>query len=113
MLVQRSEIIMLSMLLTALLMQAAEPPTEPVSGTDRRIAATRVEDRNEKTTPSEDELARMVCKSFAVTGSRAKRERVCMTNEQWIAHESRTRDEAGRLTNREGVCSNAAFCSGS
>lgn len=104
---------MLSMLLATLLMQASEPVPDRNSGNEARVAATSVEQSEEDRSASEEELARMVCKSFTVTGSRAKRERVCMTRAQWIAHEARTRDEAGRLTNQDGVCSNAEFCSGS
>ncbi|MEP2726761.1 hypothetical protein [Roseibium sp.] len=104
---------MLSMLIGALLMQAVEPVPDREDGNDAIVTAANVEQSSDGDTLTEEELGRTVCKSFRVTGSRAKRERVCMTKAQWIAHDSRTRDEAGRLTNSEGVCSNAEFCSGS
>lgn len=58
---------------------------------------------------SEDENAR-ICKTFKITGSRAKRERICMTKSQWAASEAAAKEEARRATS--GVCGNGKLCSG-
>ncbi|AKM06462.1 hypothetical protein [Pelagerythrobacter marensis] len=94
---------MFSLILTALLIQGGTA-TEGEAVRSAETAAVS------KAAATED-LERKVCRTFRVTGSRAKRERVCMTRAQWIAHERETRDEAGRVTNT-GVCSNAEMCSG-
>ena len=75
-----------------------------------KIAAqTSKKDADEAVSEAEGEDAK-ICKTFKVTGSRAKRERICMTKRAWAAHEARTKEEARRAT--AGVCGNANLCSG-
>lgn len=52
-----------------------------------------------------------ICRTYKVTGSRAKRTRICMTKKEWAFHEAQTRDQAGRVTNQDGICASSS-CSG-
>ena len=74
-------------------------------GADTQKAAPQVESRE-----AETETNRRICKTFKVTGSRAKRERICKTERQWAAHEASAKEEARRAT--AGVCADRTLCSG-
>jgi len=93
---------MFSMIMAVLLIQGG---STIAGNADERAASAGAESAQ----AAKDE--KQVCRTFRVTGSRAKRERVCMTQAQWDAHEERTREEAGRVTNT-GICSDGSVCSG-
>lgn len=97
----------LLMLFSAFILQTSA--TAPAGEVVRTASATNAD------APAREEAEdanKKICKSFKVTGSRAKRERICMTRTEWIDYERGTRNAAGEMTNQEGVCSNAGFCGG-
>ena len=65
-----------------------------------------------KASGSDKDLEKRICKTYRVTGSRAKRERVCMTKAQWADYERLNRDFAREMTNT-GICADGSVCSGS
>lgn len=48
--------------------------------------------------------ARQICRTFPVTGSRTKRQRVCMTADQWQRASEETQSGTRRIIGSEGVC---------
>lgn len=96
---------MLFTTLTSVLLLASAPAMLQVS-------ATNVGVNSEGPSSQDTENAeKQICRSFKVTGSRAKRERICMTRAQWIAQEQAAR-EAGRDIGNSGICADRTACSG-
>lgn len=98
----------LLMLFSAFILQTSA--TAPAGELVRTASATNAADAPAR--EEAEDADKKICKSFKVTGSRAKRERICMTRTEWIDYERGTRNAAGEMTNQEGVCSNAGFCGG-
>ncbi len=46
-----------------------------------------------------------ICRTYRVTGSRTRREKVCMTAAQWAQHNENTRKQTGEMLGSDGVCS--------
>ena len=96
-----SEAILLSLFVGATtLLQLSPAVAEGSQNADIQVEAKDDEtDRN-----------RRICKTFRVTGSRAKRERICKTERQWAAHEASAKEEMRRAT--AGVCADRKLCMG-
>ncbi len=94
----------------ALSLCALTTPVHSMQSNSKQATSTETRTTDSEKRDAGDDAK--ICKSFKVTGSRAKKERLCKTREEWIAFYSETRDEAGRLANREGVCSDASICGG-
>ena len=45
-----------------------------------------------------------MCRTFRTTGSRVKRERICLTKAQWETYNENGRRTAGSVISSEGIC---------